>query len=124
MQQIDMGAKKEITAQLTKNLLDMIILGLLNRKDMHGYEIITSIRKEYGINFGPSTIYPLLNTLEKKGHLESAWDMSTERPRKVYKLTENGRNILGYSEGALLSFCKTLSVSTSNTTFLANFQSE
>ena len=124
MQQIDMGAKKEITAQLTKNLLDMIILGLLNRKDMHGYEIITSIRKDYGINFGPSTIYPLLNLLEKKGHLESAWDMTTERPRKVYKLTENGRNILAYSEGALLSFCKTLSVSPSNTTFLTNCQSE
>jgi DNA-binding PadR family transcriptional regulator len=124
MQQIDMGAKKEITAQLTKNLLDMIILGLLNRKDMHGYEIITSIRKDYGINFGPSTIYPLLNTLEKKGYLESAWDMSTERPRKVYRLTENGRNILAYSEGALFSFCKNLSISTSNTTFLTNCQPE
>ena len=62
-----MGAKKEITTQLTKNLLDMIILEFLNKKAMHGYEIITSIRKDYGINFGPSTIYPLLSYAGKKG---------------------------------------------------------
>lgn len=120
MQQINMGAKKEITTQLIKNLLDMIILELLNKKDMHGYEIITSIRKDYGINFGPSTIYPLLNLLEKKGNLKSAWDMATERPRKVYKLTESGKNILAYSENALVSFCKNLSLSTNNATFVAS----
>ena len=122
MQQINVGARKEITAQLTKNLLDMIILEFLTKKDMHGYEIITSIRKEYGINFGPSTIYPLLSLLEKKGHLQSDWDMTTERPRKVYKLTESGKSILAYSETALVSFCKNFSLSTSNATFMASFQ--
>ena len=122
MQQINMGAKKEITTQLTKNLLDMIILEFLNKKDMHGYEIITNIRKDYGISFGPSTIYPLLNLLEKNGSLQSAWDMTTERPRKVYKLTESGKNILAYSENALVSFCKNFSLSTNNATFVASFQ--
>jgi PadR family transcriptional regulator PadR len=121
MQQINIGAKKEITTQLTKNLLDMIILELLNKKDMHGYEIITSIRKEYSINFGPSTIYPLLNLLEKKGQLQSDWDMSTERPRKVYKLTGSGKNILAYSENVLVSFCKNFSLSASNATFVTSF---
>lgn len=122
MQQINTGAKKEITTQITKNLLDMIILEFLNKKDMHGYELITSIRKDYGINFGPSTIYPMLGLLEKKGHLQSEWDMTTERPRKVYKLTESGKDILAYTEGVLVCFCKNLSLSTSNATFMASFQ--
>jgi PadR family transcriptional regulator PadR len=121
MQQINMGAKKEITAQLTKSLLDLIILGFLSKKDMHGYEIITNIRKDYGISFGPSTIYPLLNLLEKKGHLESTWDMASDRPRKVYKLTDNGKSILAYSENALVSLCKNLSLSTNNATFVTSF---
>jgi len=89
---------------------------------MHGYEIITSIRKSYGINFGPSTIYPLLGMLEKKGHLESDWDMTTERPRKVYKLTESGKDILAYSENALVSFCRNFSLSTNNTPFITGYQ--
>jgi hypothetical protein len=33
---------------------------------MHGYQIITKIRKTFGVYFGPSTIYPLLGALEKK----------------------------------------------------------
>ena len=121
MQQINMGAKKEITAHLTKNLLDMILLEFLAKKDMHGYEIITSIRKEYGINFGPSTIYPLLGLLEKKGHLKSDWDMTSERPRKVYKLTESGKDILAYSENALVSFCKNFSLSTNIAPFVTSY---
>jgi PadR family transcriptional regulator PadR len=121
MQQINTGAKKDVTTHLIKNLLDMIILEFLNKKDMHGYEIITSIRKEYGINFGPSTIYPLLNLLEKKGHLESDWDMATERPRKVYRLTGSGKDILAYSENALVSFCKNFSLSTKNLSFASGY---
>ena len=119
MKQNNMAVKKEITTALTKNLLDTIILELLNEKDMHGYQIMTSIRKNYGITFGPSTIYPLLNILEKKGQLQSAWDMTTERPRKVYKLTENGKSILAYSETALTSFCKNFAPIVNNEMFVA-----
>jgi DNA-binding PadR family transcriptional regulator len=120
MPQTSISLKKEITSQLTKNLLDTIILELLSKKDMHGYQIIINIHKNYGITFGPSTVYPLLNQLEKKGQLKSTWDMTSERPRKVYKITENGKSILSYSENAILTFCRNI-VPTTNVAFVTNY---
>jgi PadR family transcriptional regulator PadR len=100
--------QKEIQTKLTKGLLDMIILQFLDRQPMHGYQVITKIRKGFGVYFGPSTIYPLLNTLEKKGYVKSQWNMDTERPRKVYSLTHNGETVLNFTEGSLTLICKTM----------------
>jgi len=60
--------QKEVQVKLAKGLLDLIILQFLNTEPMHGYEIITKVRKTFGVYFGPSTVYPLLSTLEKKGY--------------------------------------------------------
>jgi hypothetical protein len=51
--------QKEIQTKLTKGLLDMIILQFLDQEPMHCYQLITKIRKNFGVYFGPSTIYPL-----------------------------------------------------------------
>jgi len=99
---------KEVQARLMKGLLDLIILQFLNGQPMHGYQIITRIRKTFGVYFGPSTIYPLLGTLEKKSYVKSEWNMSTERPRKVYKLTTEGRNLLNFTEDSLNFICRKL----------------
>ena len=66
-----MNNTKEVQAKLMKGLLDLIILQFLNGQPMHGYQIITRIRKAFGVYFGPSTIYPLLVTLEKKRFVKS-----------------------------------------------------
>ncbi len=95
------NSQKEVSTKLMKGLLDLIILQLLNNKPMHGYEVITKIRKNFGVYFGPSTIYPLLGTLEKKGFIDSNWNTDFERPRKVYNLTTNGQNMLNYTEDSL-----------------------
>ena len=92
---------KEAQAKLTKGLLDMIVLEFLNEQPMHGYQIITKIRKSFGVYFGPSTIYPLLGVLEKKGQVSSAWNMEGERPRKVYQLTNEGKDLLNFTENSL-----------------------
>jgi PadR family transcriptional regulator, regulatory protein PadR len=103
-----MNAKtqKEARTKLTKGLLDMIILQYLEKEGMHGYQLITSLRKGFGVYFGPSTIYPLLGSLEKKGFVESAWSMNSERPRKVYTLTEQGKSMLNLTENSLLMICQ------------------
>ena len=93
--------QKETQTKLTKGLLDMIVLQYLDKESMHGYQIITKIRKGFGIYFGPSTVYPLLGMLEKKGYVTSAWNMNTERPRKMYKLTNEGKNVLNFTESSL-----------------------
>jgi DNA-binding PadR family transcriptional regulator len=100
--------QKEMQTKLTKNLLDMIILQYLEKESMHGYQLITKIRKGFGVYFGASTIYPLLGTLEKKGYLKSIWNMKTERPRKVYELTNEGKNLLSLTESSLNLICKNM----------------
>ncbi len=91
-----------------KGLLDMIILQFLNGEPMHGYQVITKIRKNFGVYFGPSTVYPLLGSLEKKGYVKSTWNMEAERPRKVYALTTDGQTVLNFTEGSLNLICKTM----------------
>jgi PadR family transcriptional regulator PadR len=102
------NSQKEVSTKLMKGLLDMIILQYLSTEPMHGYQVITKIRKNFGVYFGPSTIYPLLGTLEKKGYVDSKWNMNSERPRKVYSLTNDGQNMLNYSEDSLNLICKKL----------------
>jgi PadR family transcriptional regulator, regulatory protein PadR len=101
--------QRDIQTKLAKGLLDMIILDYLRKEAMHGYQIISKIRKNFNIYLGPSTIYPLLCTLEKKGYVESSWNLNLERPRRTYKLTDRGKVILNYTENSLNMICKTLS---------------
>jgi PadR family transcriptional regulator, regulatory protein PadR len=100
------NSQKEVSTKLMKGLLDLIILQFLSTESMHGYQVITKIRKNFGVYFGPSTIYPLLGTLEKKGYVDSNWNMNSERPRKVYSLTCNGKNMLNYTEDSLNLICR------------------
>jgi PadR family transcriptional regulator PadR len=98
--------QREIQTKLAKGLLDLIVLQFLDSQPMHGYQIITKIRKRFGVYFGPSTVYPLLASLEKKGHVVSSWSMNSQRPRKVYELTSQGKNMLGFTENSLNLMCK------------------
>ncbi len=100
------NAQKEVQTKLTKGLLDLIVLQFLETEPMHGYQIITTIRKSFGVYFGPSTIYPLLNTLEKKGYIKSEWNMDNERPRKVYSLTNDGKTVLAFTANSLTMICR------------------
>jgi PadR family transcriptional regulator PadR len=100
---------REVQNKLMKGLLDLVILQFLNAKPMHGYQIISSIRKNFGVYFGPSTIYPLLNSLEEKGYIKSQWDLTNERPRKVYELTNEGQSLLNFTENSLNHICRKIS---------------
>jgi PadR family transcriptional regulator PadR len=100
--------QKDIQTKLAKGLLDMIILQYLDHEPMHGYQIITRIRKGFGVYFGPSTVYPLLSSLEKKHYVKSTWNMDTERPRKVYELTNEGQTVLNFTENSLNLICKNM----------------
>jgi DNA-binding PadR family transcriptional regulator len=100
--------QKQIQTKLTKGLLDMIILQYLEKESMHGYQLITKIRKDFGVYFGPSTIYPLLGSLEKKAYVKGIWNTEAQRPRKIYELTNEGKNLLNYSESTLNFICKNM----------------
>jgi PadR family transcriptional regulator PadR len=100
---------REVQIKLMRGLLDLVILQFLKVEPMHGYSIITSIRRNFGVYFGPSTIYPLLGVMEEKGYIRSEWDLKTDRPRKVYTITPDGNNLLTGTEESLTHICRRLS---------------
>jgi DNA-binding PadR family transcriptional regulator len=102
-------AIKKVDKKLTKGLLDLIVLELLETKPIHGYGIIQKIRKNFGIYFGPSTVYPYLKTLEDKGYIKSSWDTNYDRPRKVFFITHEGSDLLNATEQSFRSVCMKLS---------------
>ena len=99
---------RQVQIKLMRGLLDLVILQFLSAEPMHGYSIITSIRRNFGVYFGPSTIYPLLGVLEEKGYIKSEWNLNSERPRKVYSLTPEGGNLLNGTEQSLNQICHRL----------------
>ena len=117
------NSQKEVSTKLTKGLLDLIILQFVSTQPMHGYQIITKIRKTFGVYFGPSTVYPLLNSLEKKGFVKSEWNMTSERPRKIYSLTSNGQDMLGFTEDSLNLICRKIGTQTNTETMGLSTQS-
>ena len=99
---------REVQIKLMRGLLDLVILQFLNVEPMHGYKIITTIRQNFGVYFGPSTIYPLLGVLEEKGYIKSQWNLNSDRPKKVYALTPEGGNLLNGTEESLNHICRRL----------------
>ena len=97
---------KTVRTKIAKNFLEIIILRRLEEAPAHGYGIIQYVKKTYGVYFGPSTVYPLLNALETNGYLTSVWEMERDRPRKVYRLTPEGKRLLDASACSLAVIVK------------------
>ncbi|MEM3459245.1 MAG: PadR family transcriptional regulator [Candidatus Bathyarchaeia archaeon] len=83
--------RKEIVQRITKNLLDIQILKLIDREPMWGYRIKKQMEAEFGIKLRHGALYPLLNALEQKGFLTSQKQQQGGRTRKVYAIAKNGR---------------------------------
>ncbi len=103
-------------------MLDLAILGLLEERDLHGYEIRRQLREHLGLlaNVSFGSIYPALTRLERAGALAAAEDVvaapagpltgslsgeraafrnrrhtqvRSRRGRKVYRITDAGREL-------------------------------
>lgn len=86
-----------INKELIKGSTSILILRLLDQKDMYGYEMIKEIdMKSNGIfNFKEGTLYPILHSLECENYIEAYWEEGeTKRKRKYYKITDEGRKQL------------------------------
>lgn len=76
---------------------ELLILRLLSRQPMHGYEIVQSlaILTNGQLEFGEGCIYPLLHRLEMDGALLSRRQQVRGRSRVVYRVSAKGRRRLG-----------------------------
>lgn len=88
-----MNIKKE----LSKGSSSLLVLSVLESKDMYGYQIIKEIelRSEKVFSFKEGTLYPILHSFENNGYVKSYWDESEQgRKRKYYKITKKGLKVL------------------------------
>lgn len=83
--------KKSISGSLS-----LLILQLLSRKDMYGYEMIEALNGESGQVFDlkAGTLYPLLHGLEREGNIASYEETANGKLRRYYRLTPMGRGEL------------------------------
>jgi PadR family transcriptional regulator PadR len=76
---------------------ELLVLRLLDRRPMHGYELVQSIRLASAdvLAFGEGCVYPLLHRLEAGGFLAAGRADVGGRTRVVYQVTPAGRARLG-----------------------------
>jgi PadR family transcriptional regulator, regulatory protein PadR len=85
--------------QYRKGCLRTLVLKLLSRRPMYGYEIATTLaeQSEQVFSLGQGTLYPLLYSLEKQGLIRAGKeekDPQTGRRRLYYELTPKGKQSL------------------------------
>lgn len=85
-----------IDKSLVSGSTSMLILRLLEDKDMYGYEMIETLEKKSKNVFTlkAGTLYPLLHSLEEKNYLTSYEMEAGGKTRKYYSITKNGRKYL------------------------------
>ncbi len=88
----------------TRAYLDMVIVELLARRPMSEYQINKALTKEFHIIIGPTTIYTKLNTLEKKNLITC----HNGRSGKVYKLSEQGWQIISEMPSLVEEICSSM----------------
>jgi transcriptional regulator len=83
--------------ELIQGTLDMLILRVLHRGEMHGWGIAERIGRlsQDVLSVGEGSLYPALYRMQEKGWIESDWGQSENNRRaKFYRLTKAGRKQL------------------------------
>ena len=78
---------------------ELLVLKLLSRRPMHGYQLVQALRAATGdtLDFGEGCIYPILHRLEAGGMLKCHREMAGGRNRLVYRVTARGERRLSDS---------------------------
>ncbi|PTY02848.1 PadR family transcriptional regulator [Opitutaceae bacterium EW11] len=90
-------AKDDFKTDLLQGTLDMLILRVLSRGEMHGWGIADRIEQlsKSVLSVGEGSLYPALYRLQQQGWIESEWGVSeNNRKAKFYRLTKAGRRQL------------------------------
>ena len=96
-----------------KNVLSgnmtMLVLKLLDGKDMYGYQIIEELaeKSEQVFQLKTGTLYPLLHGLEKSGMVISYEEHAPgQKMRRYYQLTKQGRGLLAEKQASWNAYTK------------------
>jgi PadR family transcriptional regulator, regulatory protein PadR len=83
--------------ELLKGTLSLLILSLLSRKAMYGYEIAATVHRDTdgAFTWREGSLYPSLHKLQADGLISGEWEeKETGRKRRYYHITKAGRAAL------------------------------
>jgi PadR family transcriptional regulator len=91
--------EKRTNPDFLNGVPELLILRLLSRHEMHGYQLVQALRAATGekLEFGEGCIYPHLHRLEADGFLKSRRIEVGNRSRLVYRVTASGEKRLSAS---------------------------
>jgi PadR family transcriptional regulator PadR len=84
----------EYDREFLTGTVGVLILSLLNEREMYGYEMLREAerRSSNAFQLKEGTLYPALHHMERSGLVKGHWrDSETGRSRKYYSLTAKGR---------------------------------
>ncbi len=84
-------------SQLLKGIAPVVVLEILSRGKMYGYELSEAIEQRSGeiLTLGKGTLYPLLYNLEARKLVKGNWEKSDSgRKRRYYSITGKGKDQL------------------------------
>ena len=86
----------KVDRELLKGSTNLLVLSVLEKENMYGYEMIKKIKakSENVFEFQEGTLYPILHKLEEKGWIISYWDKISGKKRKYYSITKDGKKQL------------------------------
>ncbi|MBL9163068.1 MAG: helix-turn-helix transcriptional regulator [Planctomycetaceae bacterium] len=92
-------AERKSNPAFLNGVPEMLILQLLSRQAMYGYEIVQAIKADSNdeLEFGEGCIYPILHRLESDGLLTATKELASGRTRVVYRCTRRGKARLAKS---------------------------
>jgi PadR family transcriptional regulator PadR len=90
------AAMKKTNPSFLNGVPELLVLRLLSRREMYGYQIVEEIRRQTkeALSFGEGCIYPYLHYLEAEKQVSSERREVDGRSRNYYKLTPRGRKRL------------------------------
>jgi PadR family transcriptional regulator PadR len=91
-------------SQLLKGIAPVVVLEILSRGPMYGYELSRSIEQRSGdiLTLGKGTLYPLLYNLEARKLVRGKWEISqSSRKRRYYSITSRGKGQLAKQKAQL-----------------------
>ena len=81
-----------LTLELRRGVIILAVLSQLN-EDEYGYSLMSNLT-EKGLEIDQGTLYPLLRRLESRGLLVSDWRVEESRPRRYYRISPQGAELL------------------------------
>ena len=87
----------KIDKSLMTGSTTMLILSLLSREEMYGYQMITELarRSDHSFELKEGTLYPILHALEAERLVTvREKEAETGRVRKYYRITKKGMKAL------------------------------